>query len=154
MLPKRHYLRPELSGTHVRVRVTDDNLLTYLYWHNVINDIQYSTGCSYLSDIWKAGIAGKPAQNLEASHGSGYQNYIPYGVMPMLRLRQAHSHLNRVIGTGVAGVLKALQEPPKKLSTDDIIMVINTLNELSSFYQGYSPVSAIKEIANRAKIEN
>lgn len=90
-LSKHAVLKPELSAYRgaVRVRNISSDVLTLLFYNDLIDSVQYSGGMSFLNDYWKAGLTGKPAQNMEPSTSGGYHNFIPYNVAPMQRSRAA-----------------------------------------------------------------
>lgn len=108
MLAKRATLKPELSAYRgaVRVRNISDDILTLLFYKDLIDPVQYSGGMAYLGDRWKAGLTGKSAQNMEPSSSGGYYNCIPYNVAPMQRYRAAVAAV--VNGLGAEKAFKVL----------------------------------------------
>jgi hypothetical protein len=148
-LAKRHRLKPEAvdhSSGGVRLRIIDTDTLTILYHNRVVSDVQYSLGVSFIKDYWRAGLSGKPAQNLEANSSGGYHNYIPYGVSAMQKFRKAADHLINTFGDGAVTFLISCSTEVINLDHAGIDRLKRLLDSLEDFYQSRSPTQEIRKL--------
>lgn len=148
-LSKRHKLKPEAvdhSSGGVRLRVMDTDTVSILYHSRVVSEIQYSLGMSFIKDYWRAGLSGKPAQNLEANSSGGYHNYIPYGVSAMQRFRKASDYLANVHGEGSVAFLINCLTQVINITQQQIEALKRLLDSLEIHYQSKTPNQDLRRL--------
>ena len=148
-LSKRHQLKPEAvdhSSGGVRLRIIDTDTVTKLYHSRVVSEIQYSLGQSFIKDYWRAGLSGKPAQNLEGNSSGGYHNYIPYGVSAMQRFRRAADYIVNKHGPGSLVFLIGCLTTVINIRAADVDTIRGLLDSLENFYQGRSPSQELQKL--------
>lgn len=148
-LAKRHKLKPEAvdhSSGGVRLRVMDTDTVSILYHARVVSEIQYSLGMSFIKDYWRAGLSGKPAQNLEANSSGGYHNYIPYGVSAMQRFRKATEYLTKKHGENAVAFLISCLSQVVGITQQQIEFLKGLLDSLENHYQSRTPNQDLRRL--------
>ena len=150
-LAKRHALKPEAvdhSSGSVRLRVLDTDTVSILYHNRVVSEIQYSLGMSFIKDYWRAGLSGKPAQNLEANSSGGYHNYIPYGVSAMQRFRKATEYLTAKHGGPAVTFLIMCLTGVINITPQQIEVLKHLLGSLENHYQSKTPNQDLRRLVS------
>jgi hypothetical protein len=148
-LAQRHKLKPEAvdhSSGGVRLRILDTDTVSMLYHNRLISEIQYSLGMSFIKDYWRAGLSGKPAQNLEANSSGGYHSYIPYGVSAMQRFRKATEYLANKHGDGSVALLIICLSQVVGISQQQIEILKGLLDSLEIHYQSKTPNQDLRRL--------
>lgn len=149
-LAKRKRLRVEAIHGGVRVRDTDEDVLTSLYWHGLLTDTQYSVGLSFQRDLWKASLLGTKAANTEPSSRTAHYGNLPGSLVALTRVNEAMRHVAKEYGSKAAQVMIGAAQGG--FSKEDLGLLVSALSSLDRHYTTKdSPLLAMAAITSRLR---